>query len=290
MPEDRDMDHKRRHFLIGLGATPVALSASFGAASAQTADKKAVADLPNAATFRTGDLVWPKKKRATVPTTRSLGAPSAPTQERSEWETARQQLLADPTAAGITPEVAERLRTMSYEEFERVYFSVQAQPSGGHPQTRSFGGAGTTVSVGHVGLIEVDRSGTPHVVEATPHRPDGSRAGVIRMRYDEWLKGYNNIQVWHGRFSGLETAASRRVVDVALGQLGKPYDFFNFNLNDDRGFYCSKLVWMSVWRAAQIAPDDNPDPRRGNRFPPWFSPKALIGASRVSMLHNPGEY
>ena len=284
------MHHKRRQFLIGLGATPLALGAGFRAVSAQTPEKKAVADLPNAATFRTGDLVWPKKKGTIVPKTRSIGAPPAPTQERSEWETARQQMLADPAAAGLTPEVAERLRTMSYAEFERVYFSAQAQPSGGRPATRGLGGVGGTVSVGHVGLIEVDRAGIPYVVEATPHRPDGSRGGVIRLRYAEWLKGYSNIQVWHGRFGGLDAPASRRVAEVALGQLGKPYDFFNFNLNDDRAFYCSKLVWLSVWRAAQIAADDNPDPRRGGRFPPWFSPKALIGASRITMLHNPGEY
>ena len=113
---------------------------------------------------------------------------------------------------------------------------------------------------------------------------------MLRARYADWLKRFTNIQVWHGRFRDLDAAATQRIADVARRQLGKPYDFFNFDLNDDRGFYCSKLVWMSVWRAARIAADDNPDPNRGNRFPPWFSPKALIGASRVTMLHSPGDY
>jgi uncharacterized protein YycO len=255
--------------------------------SAETPEKKSTTDFPDASTFRAGDLVWPKKKGSIVPKTRSLSA-APPTQERREWEAARQQMLADPTASGLSPEVAERLRAMSYEEFERVYFSTQSQAGGS--TTRSFGAVGHTVSVGHVGLIEVNAAGIPYIVEATPHRADGSRGGVIRVRYADWLRSYINIQVWHGRFAGLDAAASERVVNVAREQLGKPYDFFNFDLNDDRGFYCSKLVWMSVWRAAQIAADDNPDPRRGNRFPPWFSPKALIGASRITMLHNPGEY
>lgn len=282
------MRQDRRNFLIGLGAAPLALSAGPPLAWAQAPDKKAIPDFPNAAAFRAGDLVWPKKKGTIVPKTRSLQA--APSQERRDWEAARQQMLADPVASGLSPEVAERLKTMSYEEFERVYFSAPAPPPPGGSTPRSGGAVGHTISVGHVGLIEVDRAGIPYVVEATPKRPDGTAGGVIRLRYTDWLKGYSNIQVWHGRFRDLDPSASRRVLDVALAQLGKPYDFFNFDLNDDRGFYCSKLIWMSVWRAAQIAADDNPDPRRGNRFPPWFSPKALIGARRIALLHSPGEY
>jgi hypothetical protein len=45
-----------------------------------------------------------------------------------------------------------------------------------------------------------------------------------------------------------------------------------------------------VWRALKIAADDNPDPHRGNRFPPWFAPKTLLGAKRIALLHSPGEY
>jgi cell wall-associated NlpC family hydrolase len=278
----------RRHFLVALGAAPLALCAGLRSVWAQTPEKNTVADFPNAATFRSGDLIWPKRKGALVPKTRSLSA-VAPTQEQREWEVARQQMLANPAAAGLSPDVAERLKGMSYEEFERVYFAAQPQRPPNAPATRGFGAA-HAISVGHVGMNEVDAAGIPHVIEATPKRPDGSRGGVIRLRYTEWLRSYTNIQVWHGRFRDLNAPAIQRVVGVARSQLGKPYDFFNFDLNDDRGFYCSKLVWMSVWRAAHIAADDNPDPHRGNRFPPWFSPKALISASRIAMLHNPGNY
>jgi len=278
------MSPDRRRFMIGLGATPLALKAGVPVASAQGPEKTPVADFPNTATFRSGDLVWPKKKGTIVPRTRSVQG--ALSQERHEWEAARQQMLADPAAAGLSPDVAERLKTMRYEEFEGLYFSTQTPP----PRGGSRGAIGHTISVGHVGLIEVDAGGIPYVIEATPKRPEGTVGGVIRLRYADWLKSYSNIQVWHGRFRDLDTAANRRVLSVARSQLGKPYDFFNFDLNDDRGFYCSKLVWMCVWRAAQIAADDNPDPQRGKSFPPWFSPKALIGAKRMALLHSPGQY
>ena len=281
------MRQKRRQFLIGLGAAPLALSTGLRTVSAQAPATKGFRIFPMPRPSARATCLWPKRQGAIVPRTRSLAA--APNQERREWEAARQQLLANP-ASGLSPEVAERLRTMSYEEFERVYFSAQTQPPAGASGTRSLNAAGHIISVGHVALIEVDGSGIPYVVEATPHRPDGSRGGVLRVRYADWLKHFTDVQVWHGRFRDLDAAATRRIADVARSQLGKPYDFFNFNLIDDRGFYCSKLVWFSVWRAARIAADDNPDPNRGNRFPPWFSPKALIGASRITMLHSPGEY
>jgi len=282
----------RRNLLIGLGATPLAFAAGMPAGSAQTAPRiGVVADFPNPSAFETGDLLWPKRKGAIVPRTRSLQA--APSQDGRAWEAARQQMLADPAAAGLTPEVAARLGAMSYQEFERVYFSAsaaEAPPSAPRPGTRSATAIRQPISVGHVGLIDLDAGGVPYVVEATPTRPDGSPAGVIRSPYAEWLKRYTNIQVWHGRLRDLDADARRRVLVVARSQLGKPYDFFNFDLSDDRGFYCSKLVWFCAWRGAQIAADDNPDPRRGNRFPPWFAPKTLINARRVALLHNPGEY
>jgi cell wall-associated NlpC family hydrolase len=251
--------------------------------AAQTAPRKAVADFPDARAFQWGDLLWPKKKGAFVPRTRSLTGPQG--KEQPAWEAARQKALADPAQSGVSPEVAEKLRAMRFDEFERLYHSGPPQAHG--QATRGL--LGDTVSVGHVGLIEIAANGTPYVVDATPQGP-GNVSGVVRTPYAEWLKAYENIQVWHGRLRDLDARRRARVVEAALRQLGKPYDFFNFNLDDDRGFYCSKLVWQCVWRTASIAVDDNPDPQRGKLFPPWFSPKALIGVRRVEVLHKPGEY
>jgi cell wall-associated NlpC family hydrolase len=272
--------HDRRALIKGLGALTVA-PACAGPGIAQPALKRSVADFPDSRAFQSGDLLWPKKKGAFVPNTRS----AAPNEERRAWEESRQRALAAPAQAGVSPEVAERLKAMRFDEFERLYHSEGQAPGG--PATR--GALGDTVSVGHVGLIEVGAQGIAYVVEATPQGPGGA-AGVIRTRYADWLNAYANIQVWHGRVRNLDARQRARTLDAAAAQLGKPYDFFNFDLNDDRGFYCSKLVWMSLWRTASLAIDDNPDPRRGLRFPPWFSPKNLISLKRVEVLHKPGEY
>ena len=246
-------------------------------------------DFPDMRNFRTGDLLWPKRKRSLVmPQARS----AEPKQDdnRPEWEAARAQLLANPQAAGLSPEVAERLKTMSYAEFEREYFSLSARdlPPSAAPAPR--GVLPGPISVGHVGLIQVEPNGGAFIVEAIPSWRGSPHKGVVRLPYAEWLGGYANIQVWHGRLRGVDAGGGRRLLEVALGQVGKPYDFFNFNLNDDSGFYCSKLVWMSAWRGLKLAIDDDPNPNRGVRFPPWFSPKALIGVPHVEMLHSPGEY
>jgi hypothetical protein len=47
---------------------------------------------------------------------------------------------------------------------------------------------------------------------------------------------------------------------------------------------------MSVWRAASVAVDDDPDPQRGGRFPPWFSPKQMLNAKRIHVLRKPDEF
>jgi cell wall-associated NlpC family hydrolase len=285
----------RRNLLIGLGAAPLALAAGMPAVDAQTAPALGqIPDVPDPANFQAGDLVWPKRKGSIVPRTRSLAPGAAPDQESRAWDAARRQLLADPAASGLSPDVAERLRSMNYADFTRVYYSATAEEAPrSAPPPRSRGlllGVQQPISVGHVGLIELSPGGTPYVIEATPINPDGSSAGVIRTVYSEWLKRYTRIQVWQGRLSSLAAEARWRIVEVARSQLGKPYDFFNFDLSDDRGFYCSKLVWFCAWRGAQIAPDDNPNPYRGNRFPPWFAPKTLLNSRRVQLVHNPGEY
>jgi hypothetical protein len=282
----RSVHNDRRAVVKGLGAL-AALAATPGIVRAQAPLPKAVPDFPDSGKFQTGDLLWPKKKGAFVPRTRSVGAPP-PSEERKTWEAERQRALSEPQRAGLSPEVAEKLKGMRFDEFERLYHSGAAQPAPGQaPATRGL--LGDTISVGHVGLIEVGANGIAYVIEATPQGP-GSASGVIRTRYADWLNAYANIQVWHGRWAGLDEQMRAGVVKAALAQIGKPYDFFNFDLNDDSGFYCSKLVWQCLWRTAKIAADDNPDPQRGKWFPPWFSPKALIAVKRVSVLHKPGDY
>jgi len=249
-----------------------------------------VSDLPDPKTFQSGDFVWPKKKGAFVPRYRIEQPPS----EQRAWKAERERLLSeDPSKSGLSPEVAEKLKNMSYDEFEALYFSGPTEPAGKDAKSRSVNIGGQTIYVGHVGIIEIDAQGVPYVVEATATA--ALQGAVVRTSYADWLKSNSGMQVWHGRVRDLSAGVRKSVAQEAMKQLGKPYEFFNFDLNDDKGFYCSKLVWMSVWRAtssgAQAAPvavDDDPNTRRP--FFDWFSPKQLANAKRVTLLHKPDQY
>jgi cell wall-associated NlpC family hydrolase len=257
---------------------------SFGAIPVS---QSAVADFPNPSNFQSGDFVWPKKKDAAIP----YSVPnSAPSKEEVEWNIQHERFLRDAAAQGtMPPDVLEKLKDLRYSDYERSYFNEPSPNPMAEPGTRSVGGA--AVVVGHVAILEIDTAGVPYVIEAIPSPISAvGQGGVIRMRYDEWLKGLDGYQVWHGRARSLDRAMRKKIADEALKQLGKPYQFFNFNLNDDGGFYCSKLAWMSAWRGANIALDDDPNPQRGTRFPPWYSPRQLTQAKHIEMLHKPGEY
>jgi hypothetical protein len=239
---------------------------------------------PDPGKFEPGDMIWPKRKGAIV--VRS-GTAQAPPIEQREWEAARDRLFAQPTRSLQASPFAERLKSMRYDEFERIYFEGEGQPA-----TRGVDIGGIKLSVGHVGIIEIDGQGTPFVIEAVP---TGSLAilggGIVqRSSYRDWLARRPDSQLWHGRIGGLDQPTRTRISQEAARHLGKPYDFFNFDLDDDASFYCSKLAWMSVWRAAQVAVDDDPDPNRGNRFPPWLSPKQLLNARRIELLQTPGAF
>ncbi len=59
--------------------------------------------------------------------------------------------------------------------------------------------------------------------------------------------------------------------------MSDPYDFWNFDLDDDRAFYCSKLAWMAIFRSLKFAVDGNVNPRRSF----LFSPKQLLYAPTI---------
>lgn len=241
------------------------------------------ADFPDARQFQSGDLLWPKKKGAIIP----YSASAPPDPELVEWEKQRALLIEAAQAPGVPPEVAERLRSLTYDQYRELYFGDP--PPGSQPRLM---GAGTrSVAVGHVAVIEIDRSGDVFVIEATPsHQPGSIRGAIVRLPYKDWLAGRKGYQVWHGRLDKAGSEDRAKLVAVARAQVGKPYAFFNFDLNDDAGFYCSKLVWMSAWRALGIALDGNTNPDRRGQFPPWFSPRQLANSPDVRMLHKPGEY
>ena len=167
---------------------------------------------------------------------------------------------------------AKWLAGLNYNQFRNIYI--------GNAQDKRLVTLGLPAPyVGHVGIISI-KSGIKWVVEAVKGK------GVQKISYQDWLKERKNADVWLGRFKKLSTENKELIVDRASRQLGKPYNLMNRNLNDNREFYCSKLVWFSVFNSLGFALDDNPDPERLI----WYSPRQLMGSSYIELIFSPGPY
>lgn len=232
--------------------------------------------LPNPQVFQSGDLIWPKKPGAFVPY--RSGAPSQLELERTLWQKERQDFVAReltrPAQIRLSNDQLDTLRTLDFREFHARYAGDQRP---GVPGAYSTGGG---IYVGHVGVLEVDPGGAVWVVEALWGK------GVVRTSYEEWIRGRPGEVVWLGRLRDLSPDARAKVAFEARQHVGKRYDFWNFDLLDESGFYCSKLVWLSILKTQGFAVDGNPEPRRGF----WFSPKQLMYSKPIARLHDPGPY
>jgi hypothetical protein len=262
----------RRGFLASAVSAGLAPSAVWA-----QAEGAATLPLPNPQTFQSGDLIWPKKPGAFVPY--RAGAPSQFETERSLWLQERQQFLerqrtGGPAATQLSSTQVEAIQSLDFREFHARYAGDQRP---GVPGTYSTGGG---LYVGHVGVLEVESTGAPWVIEALWGK------GVVRHSYADWLKGRPGEVVWHGRLRDIEPSARARIATEARRHVGTKYDFWNFNLLDDTSFYCSKLVWLAIMKTQGFAVDGDPEPKRGF----WFSPKQLLYCKPVARLHDPGPY
>lgn len=285
------MRQNRRTFLLQLVSSSIAHRAAAESSTTSALKKpQPLSDTPDPGTFQSGDFVWPKNKGVLVP---RRAAPQS-SDGQKVWNAEREALLrSDRATSGLSEEVAEKLRNMSYEEFKAIYFATALEHTDEKNRSRKLTIPTQAVYVGHVGIIEKRANEVPHIVEATVS--EGLKGAVVRHSYRDWLKSHRGKQIWHGRVRDLSVGTRHRIAQEALSQLGKPYGFFNFDLDDDTSFYCSKLVWMSIWRATSgragyqpIAVDGDSNPKRP--FFGWFSPKQLINAKHIAVLHKPGEY
>jgi len=231
--------------------------------------------LPRPESFESGDFLWPKKPGVYVPYN-SGGRTITAQDDEAEWEAGKRKFLAkvanDPgyfTSADIAT-----IQGLTYREFYARYAGDQ------QPDLPGVYSTGSGIYVGHVGIVDIDGDGRPWIIEALM---DG---GVVRTAYDKWLQSRPGEVVWQGRVREISKQDRRKIVAEALKYLGRPYDFWNFDLNNDAGFYCSKLVWMAIFRSLGFAIDGKADPQR--RF--WFSPKQLLYAKTIARLHDPGPY
>jgi hypothetical protein len=230
---------------------------------------------PDPTLFQSGDLVWPKKPGAYVPY--NSGNDRSVASDQMVWEREKneyiQTLKAKPNLDSIETESIRLLSTMTFRDFLAIYEGNQTP---GIPGAYS----GSGFYVGHVAIVEIDSNNTPWVIEAVLPQ------GVRRMTYADWLASRPDQMIWLGRLRDISSGDRAGIPEEAKKYLSKPYKFWNFNLNDDGGFYCSKLVWLSIFRALHFAVDGNNNPKRFI----WFSPKQLLYCATIDRIHDPGPY
>ena len=284
----------RRDVLKGLSAASLA---ALGTRPVLAAAPVPVPPHPDPAKFQSGDFLWPAKPGDFIP--RYALRSVAPNPEAEAWEEERSKFIESARASGDANQLAAAndMERLTYEEFQTRFFDGTGAPASGGERSNLRGitppGGLGIPQVGHVALIEVDAAGVAWVIEATPkslHRYESLysrfKNGVIRTTYSEWIVLHKDYNVWHGRLKKIDQAERGRIVDAAKPFLGKDYWFWSFNLNDESAFYCSKLVWVSVWKAINLALDG--DKTFSRSF--WVTPKQLVYATSIELLHNPGAY
>ena len=266
--------HRRKFISISAGSC-----ALIGATGVLSAPNPEFANpLPNPANFQSGDLLWPKKPGAYVPykSVKILSNTDSELMYQRQWEAERKNFLSAIPAHSthLSDSEIDSLRTLTYREFYSLYAGDREY--GGVVQFASISG----LYVGHMAILDVDERGTAWVIEALLNQ------GVVKQKYTEWLNSRPNQIVWHGRLRQVEGSVRLGVADEATRHVGKPYEFWNFDLDNDEGFYCSKLAWLSIWRSCGVAIDDNPNPKRSI----WLSPKQFLYLRGVMRLNDPGSY
>jgi hypothetical protein len=229
---------------------------------------------PAARLLQAGDLIWPKKPGAIVPYNSRPGEAdeSDAVRWRREKEDYLNQLRRNPDPSPEEKERYAALEKMTYKEFLAYYLGDRI------PDQAARFGLGF-IEVGHVGIIEIT-DGRPFVVEAM------WGPGVQRLSYADWLQQRPGELFWVGRLKEVSPEKRAAVAEKAAEEIGKPYNFWDFDLEDANGFYCSKLAWLSIRKGAGFSPDDENNPNRLL----WFSPKQLMKSKHIELIANPGDY
>jgi len=228
---------------------------------------------PAVTDLQSGDFIWPKEPGAIIP----YAAPGQnETSDRAIWESERNKYITTlMSRATLTKEEERRidiLKGMSFDTFQKVY-AEDVSPEAVIPYGGLFG-------VGHVAIVRIVDGKPPTIVEAMWGK------GVREISYEAWKAERKGQIFWHGRLKNIGPKLRAAIAEDAFREVGKPYKFWNFDLADESGFYCSKLAWLMIRNATSIVVDEKPDPVRLL----WFSPKQLLKSSHFEMLQNPGSY
>jgi hypothetical protein len=228
--------------------------------------------------LQAGDLIWPKKPGKIVPYDSGIGAETQETAKR--WDSEKNAYIDALTAKNdLSAEEQARLTqlsSMTYSAFKLYYFQGHTP---GEPT--KFGFDTGPLYTGHVGIIRVVNK-IAYVVEAMWDK----NKNVHQLPYDEWIRERKGEVFWLGRLKDVSAEQRAQVAEKAAEELGRPYNFWNFDLSDDNEFYCSKLAWLSIRKVTGFAPDDNLNPKRVL----WYSPKQLMESNHIELKVNPGQY
>lgn len=268
------MNTSRRSAIRSIVSACGILAATRSTAFAAAGSSEDKLNHPDGTTLQNGDLIWPRNGCTFVPY--SGRAAYDYDREKAEWNAGRARYLdrvkrSDEAAS----EASRRIANLDFAEF-LIEYEGDIQPG----QFRPYGGDGPLYT-GHVAIASIE-GGQPWLIEAIT----ASSNCVRKIPYDKWLKERGNPEVWQGRLKGITEAQQVGIAREASSHLNVPYDFWNFDLLDANGFYCSKLAWMSIYRATGSPVDENPNPKRHI----WFSPKQLMECKPVNVIFSPGTY
>lgn len=134
--------------------------------------------------------------------------------------------------------------------------------------------------VGHPAVVDVVGS-RRYVIDATQ-----SYGGVAITRFDKWIETSPQSSLWHGRLKYRSESELAKIAQAAASVKGKPYEFFELDLADDSGFYCSKFIWWAIYKALNVAIDDDPDSTRNW----WLLPRDTAACACFERLYWPAEF
>ena len=95
----------------------------------------------------------------------------------------------------------------------------------------------------HVGIVEIDKSGRPVVIEAV--------GPVQTVPLDKWIGKGEGGRVTVKRIKDLDEARAKKAIANARRYLGRPYDHFFYESSDQ--IYCSELVHLAFRDGAEIS-------------------------------------
>jgi permuted papain-like amidase YaeF/Yiix C92 family enzyme len=95
----------------------------------------------------------------------------------------------------------------------------------------------------HVGIVEIDASGRPMVLEAAKR--------VRSVPFEDWMRRGAGRRITIKRVKGLHDEAAKQAIERARHYMGRPYDIFFYETRDQ--IYCSELVYAAFKEGANIS-------------------------------------